>query len=146
VNDALSRKQREIAAARAADLGRLYTEIDHRMVSCEQRLAVAEERIAHAATRDDLVGMAWELSNGNDADDTAVGAVPCRCLACGKPRTSLAKANVIADGTLLKMLTCGPLSARGERSQTCARVSNAEPPMSARRENPRAATGVRKRK
>jgi uncharacterized coiled-coil protein SlyX len=146
VNEALARKQREIAAARAADLSRLYIEIDHRLVSCEGRLAVCEDRISHSATRDDLVGMAWELANQNDADNTAVGAVPCRCLACGKPKASLTKANLMADGTLLRMLTCGPLSARTEKAQTCARVVKAETSLSARKESPRTNTSLRRRK
>jgi hypothetical protein len=97
-------------------MGMMFSRFREQMEAMQRMMADTADKVAACATREDLVAMAWELTNEPTDDSTAVAAMKCRCLACGRPKSMMAKMPGIADRHLTEILSSPPLSRAGQRT------------------------------
>jgi hypothetical protein len=100
----------------AGQMGMTFSKFREQMEAMQLMIADTADKLAACATREDLVALAWELTNEQTEDSTAVAATKCRCLACGRPKSMMARMPGIADTHLIEILNSPPLSKTGQRT------------------------------
>jgi hypothetical protein len=108
VRSAIAQRQQAIAEESGAKMVDVYKRMNTQLMQMERMMMDAARKLADCATRDELVAIANELSGAIETDDTAIGAVPCRCLACGRPKAMSRLTKI--DGYLNRVLNCPPLA------------------------------------
>jgi hypothetical protein len=90
--------------ALASKMAQMFGRLSEQLHAVRQAIAETAARVAGCPTREEVAVMICEVADSMRDDDTAIGASPCKCLACGRSRVARANAPGFIDEHLVGML------------------------------------------
>lgn len=128
IAELVAQKEQEIQERANAQIANMYQEMSAKIEEMERQMndtstILGAARKGFRERGGELTPLA--IPDGGDCldENTAIGAFPCRCLACGRPKSMATTPTPTVDNHLWSVLNCPPLG-NGQRdlTQTCSSV------------------------
>jgi hypothetical protein len=125
-------------------MSQLFGRLSEQLYAVREASAETAARVAACTTRAEVAAMICEVAASMRDDDAAIGANPCKCLACGRSRVARTNAPGFIDEHLVEILNGegkGPSHSHSPSSAVTLLVpesARAATPILTRRQNSRA--------